>query len=588
MKDEKVKIYPGGLKAVNDLENVAVPAIITKMINAKLSSKRFVCEEDQQRAQQILKVLKSTPCKLEEYVTRLKLYNHLSYAYSEIESERNISVACFLESIGEEPPIYRAKVNKAFCEKNDVKSGLRVSFHPAGWTGKVLHAKIVKVDLANGYIFAAPTDKRPRINLSQPYKVFVAPSSFNFRSRNRVLTSITAGNQQNIVFPQLPKDMMPVIDYVQQEAEDLAQMRFSPEKHLNQLQKVAIIGIMRASPSLPYLLFGPPGTGKTTTLVETIVQLLNASSANKVLVCTPSNTAADLFALALLKTGVVADTSILRMFSVSKPVNEQNVDLDDVTWVVDDSDGFQFLASSYLVSGGLKGTFSHIIVDEAGQADELDTLIPIAGLADENTRVVLAGDPNQLGPVESIELLKPFELNTSLLERFIKSSCYGCDRLPHFAEKKRKPRFGKTRFVAKQMLTKKVMTMLKNNYRSHALLVETPSKLFYNGLLIASAMQSQKSTICEWSGLPTKSVPLILHSISDVEEVEKDGFSCRNLKEAELVVNYYQVKTLREQLSSLPEMDIDSVERFQGSERRVIIISTVRNMGLGFWIATSD
>lgn len=68
-------------------------------------------------------------------------------------------------------------------------------------------------------------------------------------------------------------------------------------------------------------------------------------------------------------------------------------------------------ASTYLITGGLSGCFSHIIVDEAGYADELDTLIPIVGLADGKTRVVLAGDPKQLGPMESVECLKRFKMS---------------------------------------------------------------------------------------------------------------------------------------------------------------------------------
>ena len=56
------------------------------------------------------------------------------------------------------------------------------------------------------------------------------------------------------------------------------------------------------------------------------------------------------------------------------------------------------LASSHiLLSGQLKGHFSHILVDEAGQALETGTLQPLT-LATANTCVVLAGDHIQMSP----------------------------------------------------------------------------------------------------------------------------------------------------------------------------------------------
>jgi superfamily I DNA and/or RNA helicase len=66
---------------------------------------------------------------------------------------------------------------------------------------------------------------------------------------------------------------------------------------------------------------------------------------------------------------------------------------------------------NFKVHGDLAGCFTHIFIDEAGQADALETLIPIVGLTfplNNNcigTRVVLAGDPQQLGPVQTCDSL---------------------------------------------------------------------------------------------------------------------------------------------------------------------------------------
>ena len=75
-------------------------------------------------------------------------------------------------------------------------------------------------------------------------------------------------------------------------------------------------------------------------------------------------------------------------------------------------------AAGLLLCGGLRGTFTHILIDEAAQALEAEALVPLATCGPA-TRVVLAGDPNQLGAAVRSPFAASKGLGTSLLERLI-------------------------------------------------------------------------------------------------------------------------------------------------------------------------
>lgn len=85
-------------------------------------------------------------------------------------------------------------------------------------------------------------------------------------------------------------------------------------KNLNASQQQAVAAVMQNEQIT--IVHGPPGTGKTTTLVEAIVQLTAAGE--KVLVSAPSNTAVDNIAKGLIRQNV----RLLRVGNTTKVDNE--------------------------------------------------------------------------------------------------------------------------------------------------------------------------------------------------------------------------------------------------------------------------
>jgi len=60
--------------------------------------------------------------------------------------------------------------------------------------------------------------------------------------------------------------------------------------------------------------------------------------------------------------------------------------------------------------------FSHTIIDEAGYASEPETWIPLC-LGGSNSKVILAGDPKQLGPILTSQFADESGLGMSMIER---------------------------------------------------------------------------------------------------------------------------------------------------------------------------
>ncbi|KAH0750857.1 hypothetical protein KY290_030089 [Solanum tuberosum] len=185
---------------------------------------------------------------------------------------------------------------------------------------------------------------------------------------------------------------------------------------LNKEQTSAVEKILGCEGGAPYVIHGPPGTGKTRTLIEAIIQLHIMRKDARVLVCAPSNSAADhiLEKLVSQQNVEVQEHEIFRLNALTRLLDDVNpsclrfCNVEDNAFkcpLLRELRRYRVIISTYasaflLYAQGIKrGHLSHIFLDKAGQASEPDTMIPLSHLLRKETVVVLAGDPRQLGPV---------------------------------------------------------------------------------------------------------------------------------------------------------------------------------------------
>ncbi|XP_050973679.1 putative helicase mov-10-B.1 [Labeo rohita] len=408
---------------------------------------------------------------------------------------------------------------------------------------------------------------------------------------------------EDVLFPVASRSVTP--------APTPALRLFDQKLDRNPEQKTAVCNIVAGtSKPAPYLVFGPPGTGKTVTIVEAIKQVEKNTPGAYILACAPSNSAADQLCEMLITSQHVDSRKIYRVYASSRnpkdipKVLEKNSNVEGGTIIFpckEDLMYYKILVSTLvtagrLVSGGFPvGHFSHIFVDEAGHAVEPETIISVAGLLDAKTgQLVLAGDPKQLGPILRSPFAIKYGLGLSLLERLMTQN-----------ELYQKGTSG---------FDNRYVTKLLQNYRSHPSILKIPNEMFYDGELLACADMIISSQYCMWDHLPKKGFPVIFHGVVGKDERESNSPSFFNTSEIDIMMDYLkkllltqakkgiakispkeigiiapyrkQVEKIRKAIKmhselksclGIEELKVGSVEEFQGQERKVIIVSTVRS-----------
>ncbi|CAL5341014.1 unnamed protein product [Camellia sinensis] len=355
-----------------------------------------------------------------------------------------------------------------------------------------------------------------------------------------------------------------------------------------------------------FLLHGPPGTGKTTTVVEIILQEVKRGS--KILACAASNIAVDNiverlvpYRVKLVRVGhparllpQVLDSALdaremkalngkllktkdknsrrdirRELKTLSKEERERQVLA--VADVIKSSDVVLTTLTGAL-SRKLEGTsFDLVIIDEAAQALEIACWIALL----KGSRCILAGDHLQLPPtIQSVEAEKK-GLGRTLFERL--TDLCGDD----------------------------VTSMLTVKYRMHELIMTWSSKELYNSKIeahpcVAAHMLYDLEGVKKSSSTePT----LILIDIAgyDMEEKKDEEDSRMNEGEAEVAITHAKrlvqsgvqasdigiispyaaqvvlLKMMRSNEDKLKDTEISTVDGFQGREKEAIIISMVRS-----------
>ncbi len=343
---------------------------------------------------------------------------------------------------------------------------------------------------------------------------------------------------------------------IDQDSIEWQQVKLSnPLKDYNPYQNRAIRSALATKDIL--LIQGPAGTGKTSVIVEIINQL--HQQGKSVLASAFTNMAVDNIGIKLKESGIPF-TRIGREQSVSKELVEY-LPNDPATFsgIFMQLEPTVILATTTTVAGDQYRdlVFDYAVIDEAAQMTEPDTLKPML-LA---RKVVLVGDHKQLPPVIRSDIAKDNRFDQSMFERLT-------DKVSpdHFVR-------------------------LLNQYRMNDEILYFPNVMFYNGDLKTGAEEIRKQKIEMAKNAILSNSPYTVYTL-DSPYLKDDNMT--NPQEAWLtaliVVDLLRnSSTKREDIGIitpfraqvallrkiLPGISIDTVDRYQGSERDVIIFSTI-------------
>lgn len=606
-----------GLKYSVQLKNYSYPPILKRLINAGFDGPSRHNADLEGECERVKNVFASA-LTFENYTERFQLLIHLEEIQMEVDIKKYDMHDAPLEKDDRNRRLLVLHVPGVAENRPSVLRGDHLFISRPEDRGK---SEIMKYQ---GYVHAVELE-RVKLGFSENFvSTFVDNMKFDveftfnrlpLKLQHRAAEMVKLNNLNDVLFPSYSYGKCII-------SPDKKLKLFDRKLEDNPEQYAAVRHIVAGSSRpAPYLIFGPPGTGKTVTIVEAMKQVLHCIPDSHILACAPSNSASDLLCQRL--SVHVDKRMIYRIIASSRDYRSIPEDVKPFcNWdstqecfvypSTEDLQSYRIIITTLVTAGRLvsadfpKHHFSHIFIDEAGHAVEPECAIPIAGLLEvmdpatnpDGGQLVLAGDPKQLGPVLRSPLAMKNGLDMSLLERLMtQNTLYQKDPKAN-------------------VYNQKFVTKLLRNYRSHRSILEMPNKQFYDGELQEFADEMISCSYCRWDHLPKKNFPIIFYGVLGEDQQEANSPSFFNTEEITIVIQYLkslllvqgkkgiskilpkeigvitpyrkQVEKLRHAINNLDkdlkilngikDLKVGSVEEFQGQERRVIIVSTVRSI----------